>query len=205
MRNWTKEIGSRFGLLFAAFLIGLGSACVAPPNRPPIGPPHPTVELSSERFKAGDKITVILSDFPGGPASYEQQVSDDGSITLHLNQRFLVAGKLTTLIQQEIHQRFVPDYYTRMTVVVKPREQYFFIDGYVRQGGNRYPYSSGMTVLKAISTAGGFNEFAEKRKVELTRSNGRTHVIDCEKAQKDPRLDLLVYPGDRISVPRVFF
>ncbi len=205
MRNWTKEIGDRIGLAFVVLLIGFGSACENPPKLPPDGRSIPDTRLSSEIFSAGDKITVILSDFPGGNANYEQQVSDDGSITLHLNQKFIVAGKLTTTIQQEIHRRYVPDYYTRMTVVVKPREQYFFIDGYVRQGGNRYPYSSSMTVLKAISTAGGFNEFADKRKVELTRSSGRTHIVDCEEAQRDSRLDLAIYPGDRVHVPRRFF
>jgi hypothetical protein len=41
--------------------------------------------------------------------------------------------------------------------------------------------------------------------VKLTRADGTTAIINCIKAQDDPRLDLDVYPGDRIHIPRRLF
>ena len=63
-----------------------------------------------------------------------------------------------------------------------------------------------MTVLKAIQSASDFTDFAKKKKVQLTRSNGRKkETINCEKARQDPKLDLPIYPGDNIYVPRRFW
>lgn len=152
-------------------------------------------------FRAGDEITVILSDYPAGPSQFSQKVSDDGQIVLHLNQSFSALGKKPADLQREIHTRYVPDYYPRMTVLVRAEEQYIYVRGYVEQDG-RFPYSPGMTVLKAIATARGFNPFAKTREVQVTRLNGKTIKVDCEKAKDDARYDLPVYPGDIIFVPR---
>ena len=152
-------------------------------------------------FRAGDEVKVILSDYPGGPSQFTQKVSDDGQIVLHLNQSFTALGKRPTDLQVEIHRRYVPDYYPRMTVMVRAEEQYIYVRGYVEQDG-RFPYSPGMSVLKAIATARGFDPFADKRKVQVTRLNGKTIRVDCEKAKDDARYDLPVYPGDIVFVPR---
>jgi protein involved in polysaccharide export with SLBB domain len=61
-----------------------------------------------------------------------------------------------------------------------------------------------MTVLRAIDTVGGFTDFAKKTRIELRRANGEVHVINWDKARKDPKLDLKVYPNDQIMVPRRF-
>ena len=57
-------------------------------------------------------------------------------------------------------------------------------------------------MLKAIASAGGFTDFANKKKVKLTRVDGRTQTVNCVKALDNPSLDLEVYPGDKIHVPR---
>ena len=63
--------------------------------------------------------------------------------------------------------------------------------------------SSRITVLKAIASAGGFTDFANKKKVKLTRVDGRTVYRQLRQgAGRDPELDLEVYPGDKIYVPR---
>ncbi len=154
-----------------------------------------------DRFRAGQSISVLLSDYPSGPAKYDQKVAENGEIVLHLNQKFTAVGKTPTQLQTEIRDRYVPQYYPRMTVLVTQEGQFIFVQGYVERDG-RYPYSSDMTVMKAISTAGGFNPFARKTKVEVTRLNGQTVIVDCEKAKKNARFDLPIYPGDRINVPR---
>jgi protein involved in polysaccharide export with SLBB domain len=56
--------------------------------------------------------------------------------------------------------------------------------------------------LKVIASAGGFTDFANKKKVKLTRVDGRTQIVNCPKALDNPSLDPEVYPGDTIHVPR---
>ena len=89
----------------------------------------------------------------------------------------------------------------RLNVSVHAEGRYFYVDGYVKIP-SRQPHQGELTVLKAIAAAGGFNEFANKKKVLLTRANKQQFTVDCVKALKDPRLDLPIYPGDKITVPQ---
>ena len=70
---------------------------------------------------------------------------------------------------------------------------------------NRQLYTSRITVLKALASASGFTDYANKKKVKLTRADGRTQIINCAKARDNPILDLEVYPGDKLYVPRRFW
>ena len=97
----------------------------------------------------------------------------------------------------------MPNFYKYMTVSVKQLEstRWYYIDGEVK-GPNRQIYNSRITVLKALASAGGFTDFANKKKVKLTRVDGRTQIVNCVKALDNPNLDPEIYPGDKIQVPR---
>jgi protein involved in polysaccharide export with SLBB domain len=133
----------------------------------------------------------------------EQKIKEDGTITLTLNQTFKADGKTRGNLEKEIRARYVPDYYKYMTVTVKQQEstRWYYMNGEVRSPA-RQIYNSRITVLKAIASAGGFTDFANKKKVKLTRVDGRTQTVNCVKALDNPRLDPEVYPGDTIHVPR---
>jgi len=75
------------------------------------------------------------------------------------------------------------------------------VGGEVRTTGS-FGFEGGMTVLKAINRAGGFTEYADRRKVRITRINGQQIMVDCKLALKKPDLDVPLYPGDRIEVVR---
>jgi protein involved in polysaccharide export with SLBB domain len=94
-----------------------------------------------------------------------------------------------------------------MTVSVKQVADtlWYYVDGEVGTHGSRQIYNSRITVLKAIASAGGFTDFANKKKVKVTRADGRTVIINCVKARDNPSLDLEIYPGDKIYVPRRFW
>jgi polysaccharide export outer membrane protein len=91
-----------------------------------------------------------------------------------------------------------------VTVTAEKNSRFYYVDGEVKHP-DRFIYLSRTTVLKAIASAGGFTDFANKRKVTLTRLNGRTFTINCKKAIQVPSLDLEVFPGDRIFVKRAIF
>jgi protein involved in polysaccharide export with SLBB domain len=157
------------------------------------------------RLQKEDHITISFSGTPVEVQPIEKVVSDDGTITLdHIDHPLQAAGKFPQDLAEEIHTNLVPDYYSHCNVTVIPEGQYFYVLGEVNQSGNggRFPYFSGITVTKAIATAGGFNPFAYQGGVQLTRLDGTNYTIDCPKALKDPAQDLEVYPGDRVYVPK---
>ena len=156
---------------------------------------------TSDALNAGDLITVVFSDTPTPTTPFEERVKDDGTVTLLYNQTFQVVGKTRTQLEKEIRARYVPDYYRNLTVTVKPLERFYYVNGEVKMP-SRQPYPGEITVLKAIASAQGFTDFANKKKVRLTRADGRTIIVNCEKALEDAALDLPVYPGDKINVPR---
>ena len=133
--------------------------------------------------------------------AFEERVKEDGTITLIENQNFTAAGKTRGQLEKDIRNAYVPKYYVKMTVTVKPQERLFYVGGEVRQPG-RVAYGGPLTVLKAIQSAGDFTDFANKKRVHLTRMTGKKETINCIKARERPELDLPVYPGDTIHVPR---
>ena len=164
-------------------------------------PPPPTTNTTSDVLNVGDLVSVIFSDLPTSIPPFEERVKDDGSITLLGNQTFQVAGKARRDLEQEIHDRYVPSYFVHLTVTVRPQERFYYVGGEVKLA-SRQPHPGEMTVLKAVASAGGFTDYANRKKVRLTHSNGQTVIEDCDAALENPRLDLPVFPGDKINVPR---
>jgi protein involved in polysaccharide export with SLBB domain len=152
-------------------------------------------------FNSGDKITVVLTDIPNAPLQMEQVIPEGGEITLHLNFKLLAIGRTVKELQDEIHRHYVPRFYQRCTVNVRATDRYFYVDGFVK-GPNRYLYSGDLTVLKAVTAAGGFSDFGNRKRVQLIRVNGKKERINCDQAGNDPRLDLPMFPGDRVYVPK---
>lgn len=169
-----------------------------------------TNSVPSERIidlvSVGDTLLITFADLPIVTLPEEQRVKEDGTISLMQNQTFEAKGKTRGQLEREIRERYVPRFFKNMTVSVRHKQdtQFYFVDGEVKLP-NRQVYISRTTVLKAIASAGGFTDFAKKSKVKLTRVDGRIYVINCNKALSDPRLDLEVYPGDKIMVPRRLF
>ena len=161
-------------------------------------------EATWERIRPGDTLLISFADAVVAVTSpVEERVKEDGTIRLIENQTFTAAGKKHGELEKEIHDRYVPDYYKKMTVSVRPKTetQFYFVDGEVKLPA-RQVYISRTTVLKAIASAGGFTDFASKGNVTLTRVDGRVLHVNCKKAIRNPQLDLEVYPGDRIWVFR---
>lgn len=160
--------------------------------------------LEKEVLRVGDTLTVTFTDTPVPIPVFEEKIKEDGTITLLLNQTFTAAGVTPGELAKEIRKRYVPDYYKYMTVTVKQdvNTRWYYVDGEVNSHGTRLIYNSRVTVTGAIAAAGGFNDFANKKKVQLTRVDGRTQIVNCIKARSDSRLDPEVYPGDKIHVPR---
>jgi protein involved in polysaccharide export with SLBB domain len=152
------------------------------------------------RFAIGDLIRITFSGASFEIAPHEERIKEDGTITMPLIGAVQAGGKSHGELQREITDRYVPDYYRRLTVTVSSDQRVYFVSGQVRQPG-RQVYIGATTVLKAVTSSGGFTDFADRRRVVLTRADGRRQEVDCIRAARDAALDPAVFPGDRIDVP----
>ena len=215
--SYSKLLGRWFIVFTLLFSTGFLLGCkTAPPSNASFEPASSTNAVggtdgsglsdggSTEIIHVGDSLVVTFSDLPTTIPAFEVRVNDEGTITLILNQKFTAAGKTRAQLENEIRERYVPRFYVRMTVTIKPQERMFYVDGEVHQPGPKM-YIQPMTVLKAIASAGDFTDYAQKRRVVLTRLNGKKQTINCNKLREHPQLDLPVYPGDTIHVPRRIF
>lgn len=76
-----------------------------------------------------------------------------------------------------------------------PKAEKFFVTGQVRNPG-AYTYERGLTILQAISLAGGLTEKGSDRRLKVIRTaNGK-------KTQQGVDLDDVVQPGDTLVVPQ---
>ncbi|HYV31169.1 MAG TPA: SLBB domain-containing protein [Candidatus Binatia bacterium] len=162
----------------------------------------PDSGASFSGLRKGDLITVTFSDVPlPGIVPQIINIPDGGIVTLPYNVHVLAAGKTTTELEKDIRDAYVPALFVNLTVTVKAEKRAFFVDGEVKQSG-RQEYIGEMTVLRAIGTAGGFTDFANRKKIELRRQGGQKFFINYYKALDDEQLDLPVYPNDHIVVKR---
>jgi polysaccharide export outer membrane protein len=152
------------------------------------------------RFAVGDLIRITFSGASFEIPPHEERIKEDGTITLPLIGSVQAAGKTQGELQRGITERYVPDYYRRLTATIVSDQRVYFVSGQVRQPG-RQVYIGATTVLKAITSSGGFTDFADRKRVVLTRADGRRQIVDCVRAAQDAAMDPAVFPGDRIDVP----
>jgi polysaccharide export outer membrane protein len=169
----------------------------------------PVARAQSEaELRVGDSIEIKISGVPPQETSSfgAVNVGDDGTINLHLLGKVAAAGMTASQLQSDIEQRYVSaGIYTTPTIIITSQSspRLINVSGAVRAEG-RFSWTPDMTLLTAINAASGFNDFANQRRVMLTRGDS-VQVYDVTKIRRDPTLDVPVKPGDTISVPQKLF
>ncbi len=160
--------------------------------------------LRTYPLRVGDKVKVELTGIPDKFEPYDRDIKEDGSINLPYINDIAAAGKSPSKLEMDITAAYTNGFFTHINVTVTPMARFFYVMGMVNNtgGGGRILYTPGITVLGAISSAGDFTPFANKGHVQITRLDGRIEYVNCVKALKHPKLDLQVFPGDKINVPR---
>lgn len=82
----------------------------------------------------------------------------------------------------------------------------FFVDGYVRKPG-AFPYKKGITLLEAISYAGGIDDAGKPSKVQIIRrkNNGfEMTIVNYKKMRSGKTNDILIEKDDIVYVPRSY-
>jgi len=164
------------------------------------------VVCDSDTIRSGETVKVSFHDLPSGDTllggtDKDFPVRADGNINMPLIGSIKAAGKKYGELEAELQKLYVPKYYRQLTLVIKPGERFYSVAGEVKSEG-RQLYLGETTVLRAITSCGGFNEYANRRKVKIIRANGQTETVDCRKAAESPKFDRPICPGDHIVVSR---
>lgn len=170
----------------------------------PVRLPATTPERTESRLRNGDQLTVRL-DVGGSqpPQSIDVVIDENGEIALPLVGRIKAAGLTPAGLGEHVQASYVPRFYVRCTATVLATIRFFYIGGEVRSPG-RFNWTEDITLLKAINTAGGFTDFSNRRKVEVTRGKIK-QVFNAEDIRQNPEKDITIQPGDSLYVPRSIF
>lgn len=156
------------------------------------------------RFRYGDPVIIFLRGILPKDDQIEEIVDERGYVTLPYIDDVLAAGRTSSELEREIQRIYIErQIYRTITVSVVSPAQSFFVQGEVRQP-QRYPLVTGTTVLQAIAAAGGYTEYADPKKVSLTRGRD-VKLINMRDVERNPQQDLSVESGDVIRVPRSIF
>jgi protein involved in polysaccharide export with SLBB domain len=167
-----------------------------------------TDEEISGRLRPGDEIIVRIDAGAAtsvqGSTPSDVIIDDQGNIELPLIGQIKAAGLTTTELAEHVQSNYVPRYYVRCTATVLVAQRFFYVGGEVKNPG-RFLWSEDTTLLKAINTASGFTDYANRRKVQLARGKEAPQFFDCQQLLRDPSKDVAIRPGDTVTVPRSVF
>jgi protein involved in polysaccharide export with SLBB domain len=183
----------------AASMPGAGGPALAPMA---MRDPQRLVDPNgSPILHTGDQVTVTFQDLVIPIQPVDGLVKEDGKITLIYNKQFQADGKTLGQLERDIRAAYVPAYFVNMTPTVTIKDRFFSVGGEVKTPG-RQAYVGRMRVLGAIDTAGGFTDFAKKTKIKVTRGNGKQETVNAVKALEQPELNIEIFPGDQVFVPK---
>jgi polysaccharide export outer membrane protein len=169
------------------------------------------------KLRIGDKISFQILQDRDQPKILT--VSDSGEVEFPYVGRLPAVDKTCKELAAEVKTLLEKDYYHRATVIVSLDEVSkvvgrVYVWGQVRtQGPVEILGNETLTAGKAILRAGGFGDFANRKKVKVIRDSttpgGAPKMFELnmveilEQAKTDK--DLLLEPGDYVIVPARFF
>ncbi len=189
------------GLVGGLVAVAAGAACRKE------APELPEVPVETREILAtGDTIDVRVFDEERFDGVYEVQA--DGTIDFPYLGGIVVRGKTAAETAQLVETRLADGYlhHPQVTVTIKVRgNREVSVLGQVKDPGS-LAYQERLTLVQALSLAGGLTEFAAPRRVRITRRTGEgdatsTFEVSLSEIIKGDAEDLSLRPGDIVFVP----
>lgn len=172
-----------------------------------VTPDNTPVAAASAEYVIGPEDVLNINVWKEAELSGAVPVRPDGKISLPLLNDVQAAGStpmaLTTQLTEKL-KKFLED--PRVTVTVSAiNSQRVYLVGQVARPG-AFPLTPQMTVLQALSSAGGLAEFANGSKVYILRNENGSQVklpFDYKAVLNGQKGDqnILLKSGDTIVVP----
>ena len=194
-------------VLFILFLFACGPVVK---NPTPLNHQTTQASLISEkeyRIQVGDELDIKF--FYNPELNEKVTVRPDGRISLQLVYEVMVAGLTPWELTQLLKQKYAPELKKpEIAVIVRSFGAHkIYVDGEVNKSG-MFPLIGYMTVLQAISQAGGMKDTARASEVVIIRRGEFNKPLAFQvNAQKvidgtDMSQDIALKPFDIVYVPR---
>jgi protein involved in polysaccharide export with SLBB domain len=143
--------------------------------------------------------------------SQRLRVNDSGDLEVPYIGLVPAEGRSCKELAYRIKAALEREYYYHATVILavdrvseKSRGRVYIYGSVKAQGPEELPPNEVFTVSKAIIRAGGFGDFANKRRVKVTRKNGHDFTVDLKRVIEEGHTeeDLVLEPDDQIYVPQ---
>jgi protein involved in polysaccharide export with SLBB domain len=168
-----------------------------------------TAAFGQATLRAGDPIEIKIGGVPNEEQTQVNNtytVDTNGSVNLPYINKLRAEGLTPAQLARNIEQTYRANkIYTNpnITILMQPTARFVNVGGAVHSPA-RVPFTEDITLLASINAAGGFNDFADQKRVRLLRGN-EVKVYDIRQFRRDPSLDVKLQPGDRVEVPQTFF
>lgn len=183
------------------------SACMTTGQAPPEAPPE--VPLAVDALGSGDVVQIRVFREKDLEGSY--RVSDDGTIDFPLIGAVKLVGRQPEEVATEIRGRLADGYLVDPQVsvfVAERKSQKVHVLGQVNKAGT-FGFESGMSIVQAITNAGGFTKLASQNRVTVTRiaptGDKVTFNVKVGDIGSGQAANFQLNPGDIIFVPEAIF
>lgn len=165
----------------------------------------PWAAADSASLRIGDEVTLIFRGVPERDAvslSGTYRIGDDGYLKLPYISKLKVAGLTPSKAERALEALYVSgQIYRSPNITISADgakvQREVTVMGEVRAEG-AVAFDDKLTAIGAIGRAKGFSDFANRRKVRLTR--GKTTIeLDLSSASK-PDAQKKLLPGDVLTV-----
>jgi protein involved in polysaccharide export with SLBB domain len=162
------------------------------------------------KLRVGDKVSLQILEDRDLPKSLV--VADSGEVDAPYVGRVAAADKTCKQLADELRAQLEKEYYYRATVIIALDAANrllgrVYVWGQVRnQGPIDIAVNENLTAGKAILRAGGFADFANKKKVKVVRAAGtgkqnfEVNMVDVLEKGK-PEKDVVLQADDFVIVP----
>ncbi|MCX5868920.1 MAG: polysaccharide export protein [Proteobacteria bacterium] len=169
----------------------------------------------AEEYTIHERELIQITVYEHADISGDYRVSGDGTIFFPLLGILRVAGLTEKELQEKLTAQLADGFLVNPQITVRILEyrDYVYITGEVKKPG-AYSYEENMTVIKAVTLAGGFTELAAPGRIKILRKNSAApgkpvaenppNAPGKEKEIK-AKIETLVFPNDIIIVPERIF
>ena len=171
----------------------------------PVGPtPMPTAApVDPSSFELGPQDILLIRVWREPELSSAVEIRPDGKISLPLIGEVQAAGQTAEALKAKVVER-LSEFINKPEVMVSiqaVRSRRYHLTGEVNRPGT-FPLVVPVTILEALTNAGGFREFANTKKITVLRK-GKTIKFNYNDVVKGKNMEqnVLVENGDFINVP----
>jgi polysaccharide biosynthesis/export protein len=135
-------------------------------------------------------------------------VRQDGMITVPMLKDVAVVGRTPRQVEKVLVDglsKFINEPNVTVVLAASNSKRVYVIGGVNKEGPLAYTYR--MTVMQALSEAGGLTDYAKRKKIYIIRTeNGRDYRLDFnyDDVVKGERMEqnIQLMPGDTLVIPR---